>query len=192
MAKGRGKGKEQGKEITIEIEPQITLEKVKECPAKKEELQLPDWLNAVPLRLRQRLLWQKSTMVDIVDGVIILLYVGKKDEGALDQLITAQAPETGKRVYAIDYVREVREHDMLLDEPYFSICTAACQGKVPYVGGGPMCRTWSIRRHFPRKGGGLPLRGYASPLPPLLGLTVSERKKGKCPIMRSKRCTIEK
>jgi hypothetical protein len=34
----------------------------------------------------------------------------------------------------------------------------AAQGLILGVLGGPMCRTWSIRRHSPKVGGGRPVR----------------------------------
>ena len=49
---------------------------------------------------------------------------------------------------------------MLQPELYGALCTAAKQGRVVFIGGGPNCRTWSILRHIPKPG---PL----SPSPPL-------------------------
>ena len=128
--------------------------------------EVPEWLKSVPLRLRARLLWQKSYAVPIESDAMVLLYTGPDDEGALDNLIRKYKPEIAHKVLAFDTARCKKTNDMLRDEPYNSICTAAHEKKITKTGGGPMCRTWSIRRHFPKPGGGLPLRGYASPPPP--------------------------
>jgi len=47
---------------------------------------------------------------------------------------------------------------MLLQPLYDKLCSLANSGKLLGVLGGPMCRTWSIRRHIPKPRGGLPLR----------------------------------
>ena len=52
---------------------------------------------------------------------------------------------------------------MLAEEPYSTLCTACIEGKVAAVIGGPNCRTWSIRRHIPKPGGGTPVRGRLWP-----------------------------
>ena len=44
------------------------------------------------------------------------------------------------------------DHDMLQPELYGALCTAAEQGRVVFIGGGPNCRTWSILRHIPVRG----------------------------------------
>ena len=40
-----------------------------------------------------------------------------------------------------------------------NFCTAAKQGRVVFIGGGPNCRTWSILRHIPKPGAPTPVRG---------------------------------
>ena len=50
-------------------------------------------------------------------------------------------------------------HDMLQPELYGALCTAAKQGRVVFIGGGPNCRTWSILRHIPKPGAPTPVRG---------------------------------
>ena len=49
--------------------------------------------------------------------------------------------------------------DMLQPELYGALCTAAKQGRVVFIGGGPNCRTWSILRHIPKPGAPTPVRG---------------------------------
>ena len=51
------------------------------------------------------------------------------------------------------------DHDMLQPELYGALCTAAKQGRVVFIGGGPNCRTWSILRHIPKSGAPTPVRG---------------------------------
>ena len=48
---------------------------------------------------------------------------------------------------------------MLQPELYGALCTAAKQGRVVFIGGGPNCRTWSILRHIPKPGAPTPVRG---------------------------------
>ena len=87
------------------------------------------------------------------------VYVGKMDGGSIDETINRLAPATSERVIAIDIERCKRTQDLSTREPYDSLCTAACEGKIAMVGGGPMCRTWSVRRLVWKPGGGLPCRG---------------------------------
>ena len=44
-------------------------------------------------------------------------------------------------------------------QPKLYLCTAAKQGRVVFIGGGPNCRTWSILRHIPKPGAPTPVRG---------------------------------
>ena len=120
---------------------------------------LPGWLENVPLRLRQRLVWQHSTSCNIPDGAIILFYVGKDNPQALDNILKTKDATIQDRLWPIDIERDAKTNNMLLEEPFNSLCTAAQGGKVDLAGGGPNCRTWTVRLHFPKKGGGIPLRG---------------------------------
>ena len=118
----------------------------------------PGWME-LPLRLRKLLTWKKSHQISIPDRAIIMLYVGKLDGGSIDETIERLAPETKSRMVAIDIERCERTQDMSVSEPYNSLCTAASEGRLSQVGGGPMCRTWSVRRLVWKPGGGLPCRG---------------------------------
>ena len=81
------------------------------------------------------------------------------DGGSIDETIAKLAPETKNRIMAIDIERCNKTQNMSVNEPYNSLCTAASEGRIPQVGGGPMCRTWSVRRLIWKPGGGLPCRG---------------------------------
>ena len=120
---------------------------------------MPEWLKQVPLKLRNKLLWHKSKSVEIPKRAIVLLYVGPENEESLDNLIIKQKKDLKDRIVVVEKERCHKTQDALKEEPYYSLCTAAMEGKIAQIGGGPNCRTWSIRRHFPRPGGGKPLRG---------------------------------
>jgi hypothetical protein len=107
---------------------------------------IPEWLSSVPIRLRQKLVWAHSKSTPIPEKAIILLFVGDKDADALDQVLCTMYPETSTRIFAIDLKRCARTNNFLSEEPYFSLCTAAAEGNHSFVGGGPMCRTFSIKR----------------------------------------------
>ena len=64
-------------------------------------------------------------------------------------------------VVAVDILRSgpKGDHDMLQPELYGALCTAAKQGQVVFIGGGPNCRTSSILRHIPKPGAPTPVRG---------------------------------
>ncbi len=115
-------------------------------PQEWEEATLPKWLVDVPLRLRQKLIWSNSKDTLIPDKAIVLLFVGKADGDALDQLIAKRNPGVSDRLFALDWKRCNRTQDYLRQEPYFSLCTAAAGGRLEHVGGGPMCRTFTVKR----------------------------------------------
>ena len=129
----------------------------------------PGWME-LPLRLRKRLTWKRSHHTSIPDRAIIMLYVGKLDGGSIDETIERLAPETKGRMVAIDNERCKRTQDMSTSEPYNSLCTAASEGKLSQVGGGPMCRTWSVRRLVWKPGGGLPCRGIKRDNTQIMGI----------------------
>ena len=111
-----------------------------------QDSEIPEWLSKVPLSLRRRLVWARSHSTPIEDDTIILLFVGKDDSDALDNILKDKYPELKSKVFAIDTKRCNRTHDFLGEEPYFSLCTAAVEGKLPLIGGGPMCRTFTVKR----------------------------------------------
>ena len=111
-----------------------------------QDSEIPEWLSKVPLSLRRRLVWARSHNTPIEDETIILLFVGKDDSDALDNILKDKYPELKSKVFAIDTKRCNRTHDFLGEEPYFSLCTAAVEGKLPLIGGGPMCRTFTVKR----------------------------------------------
>ena len=135
------------------IEDSVTL------PQPVPPLLRPAWWEGIPLRLREKLIWQESTAVTIPRNAIILLYVGKADGLSLDEMLVDMSPHLANRIVALDLVRCERTHNLLNPEPYNSICTAASKAGLTGVVGGPMCRTWTVRRLVPKKGGGLPCRG---------------------------------
>ena len=54
---------------------------------------------------------------------------------------------------------ETGPNDIMDDVFYSTLCCAAAEGQLTFVGGGPNCRTWSILRWFPKPGAPRPVRG---------------------------------
>ena len=79
----------------------------------------------------------------------------------LDSCLHASYPHLSSMVVAVDILRSgpKGDHDMLQPELYGALCTAAKQGRVVFIGGGPNCRTWSILRHIPKPWAPTPVRG---------------------------------
>ena len=113
----------------------------------------------LPHRLATKLDWGKSNYLQLAHGTIALLYVGENDQGALDNVLRKLAPDLSDRIVAIDVLRDESDQDMLLDEPYYSLCTAAAEGRLDGIGGTPTCRTWYVLRLIQSNRGGLPSRG---------------------------------
>ena len=117
----------------------------------------------IPERLVQRLRWTQSTSPKVPSSgpIIVLLYAGKEDPTSLDSCLHANYPHLSSMVVAVDILRSgpKGDHDMLQPKLYGALCTAAKQGRVVFIGGGPNCRTWSILRHIPKPGAPTPLRG---------------------------------
>ena len=111
-----------------------------------DDTYIPKWLIDVPEGLRRKLVWTNSHSTVIPDNAIILLFVGEKDGGALDEILESRHPDLKDRIFAIDLKRCKRFHNFLSDEPYNSLCTAAAEGRLYMVGGGPMCRTFTVLR----------------------------------------------
>ena len=114
------------------------------------------WMENIPERLVQRLRWTRGTSPKVPPSgpIIVLLYAGKEDPTSLDSCLHANYPHLSSMVVAVDILRSGPKgnHDMLQPELYGALCTAAKQGRVVFIGGGPNCRTWSILRHIPNRG----------------------------------------
>ena len=121
------------------------------------------WMENIPERLVQRLRWTQGTSPKVPSSgpIIVLLYAGKEDPTSLDSCLHANYPHLSSMVVAVDILRSGPKgsHDMLQPELYGALCTAAKQGRVVFIGGGPNCRTWSILRHIPKPGAPTPVRG---------------------------------
>ena len=121
------------------------------------------WMENIPERLVQRLRWTQGTSPKVPSSgpIIVLLYAGKEDPTSLDSCLHANYPHLSSMVVAVDILRSgpKGDHDMLQPELYGALCTAAKQGRVVFIGGGPNCRTWSILRHIPKPGAPTPVRG---------------------------------
>ena len=141
-------------------------------PSVTPQIDANKWMEHVPRRLRERLDWRTSYNIPIPDNALVLLFVGDDDAGALDKVLLGLDWTLVERIVVLDWKRCERTQDFLKDEPWFSLCTAASEGRLMFIGGGPMCRTWSVRRLIRRFGGGLPCRGREPPwcwgLPELL------------------------
>ena len=124
------------------------------------------WMENIPERLVQRLRWTQGTSPKVPSSgpIIVLLYAGKEDPTSLDSCLHANYPHLSSMVVAVDILRSgpKGDHDMLQPELYGALCTAAKQGRVVFIGGGPNCRTWSILRHIPKPGAPTPVRDQAA------------------------------
>ena len=109
------------------------------------------WLAYVPHQVRQATKWKESFSFPVPERAVVLLYSGPQDQHSLEVAIHGEAPGITPSLVPIDTKRDgcTDKHDMLSDEPYFSLCTAAAAGSVIFVGGGPNCRTWSVCRLTP-------------------------------------------
>ena len=115
--------------------------------------------NSIPLRLQERLRCPSGKPTwKLPDIIILILYAGKDDNTCTAAAIQEVAPWLSKHLVELDNTRD-KSQDMLADEPYRSLMHAAQEGRIRAVLGGPNCRTWSIRLHIPKLGGGKPLRG---------------------------------
>ena len=144
-------------EVSMEIIPEIGCQ---EAPRHliSHSFNHSSWAR-LPQRLATKLDWRKSNYLRLAQGTIALLYVGEDDEGALDNVLRQIAPGLKDKIVAIDVLRDENDQDMLLDEPYYSLCTAAAEGKLAGIAGTPNCRTWSVLRLVKSNRGGLPCRG---------------------------------
>ena len=86
-----------------------------------QDSEIPEWLSKVPIKLRRRLVWAQSYNTPIEDNTIVLLFVGKNDSEALDNIRIDKHPGLKQRISAIDTKRCNRTHDFLGEEPYFSL-----------------------------------------------------------------------
>ncbi|CAE8655241.1 unnamed protein product [Polarella glacialis] len=112
------------------------------------------------------------------DGKQLWYSSQEKKTPSLESAIHAVAPELSNSVVAIDICRG-KGNDLLAGEPYSSLCTAGKEGKLNHCGGGPMCRTWTIRLWIPKENGGVPLRGRSEST--LWGLpTLTDARHTKC------------
>ena len=118
------------------------------------------WMEEIPDRLRSQLHWTHQAIPEDAPPRLVLLYTGKDDPGALDNMIHAMAPALSPYVLAYDNRRDggTADQDLLAPNPYSYLCSLAYHGKVVLVGGGPNCRTWSILRWFPKRGAPVPVR----------------------------------
>ena len=91
---------------------------------------------------------------------------GKDDEGSLESAIHITEPSLSKHTVGIDVekLQGKQQMNMLSNEPWNSLCTAATQGRIILSGGGPNCRTVSVRRLIPKPGAPQPVRGRAERL----------------------------
>ena len=128
------------------------------------------WTRKLPKRLRQRLVPRKptTTLADhgIPEGPILLcLYAGPDGHEAIDWAIQMEAPWLTPYVVALDTRRDPQRHDMLSENLYGHLAEKSRQGDLLAIGGGPECKTWSIKLHKPLPDGspGHPLRGRQEP-----------------------------
>ena len=131
--------------------PQSPVKKPRSSPQSHhlhgwDDAHIPLWLKDVPRNLRRKLIWSNSTYTHIPEDAIVLLFVGDKDGGALDQILESRHPNLSERIFAIDLKRDKRFNNFRSEEPYNSLCTAAAEGRLYMVGGGPMCRTFTVLR----------------------------------------------
>ena len=105
------------------------------------------WLTRVPPTLRERLIYKESTDYKLPKGdFVVLLYAGRDDPSALDKALHSIWPQATSQVISFDILRSKSNHNLLATEPWNSLCTAALEGRIAAVVGGPNCKSWSIRR----------------------------------------------
>ena len=86
-----------------------------------------------------------------------MLYPGKSDGQALDDFIGQLLLPEPVSMICLDLDRQPPGN--MLDQKLWNwLCALASLGRIVGVIGGPMCRTWSVRRFVPKPGGGPPLR----------------------------------
>ena len=76
----------------------------------------------------------------------------------MDDILTQQQQDLGRRLIAVD-IHEEGLNDIMEDGFYSTLCCAAADGQLTFVGAGHNCRTWSILRWFPKPGAPRPVRG---------------------------------
>ena len=120
--------------------------------------------DSLPKQLHARYIEHKhgSNVFKLPPYIILVLYAGKADNSSLAAAIQQTAPWLTPYVVEIEIMRD-EHHDMLAMEPYSSLLTAATEGRILAVIGGPNCRTWTVLRHRPKPGGGRPIRGRSEP-----------------------------
>ena len=114
-----------------------------------------DWMFWIPPEYRRTCEWTLSDERTFNSGSVIILYAGAADDKDLESALRRLSPDMV--IHSFDIIRNSTE-DLLQPEPWNSLCTAASQGKLSIVAGGPNCRTWSIRRHFDNGKGAPPVR----------------------------------
>ena len=113
------------------------------------------WMTYVPSALRDTLSWSAT---QVPSGLfLVLLYPGKQDGTALDDFICKHRFSEPISLICVELDRTPSGN--VLDQNLWDwLCTLASMGRVAGVLGGPMCRTWSVRRFVHKPGGGPPLR----------------------------------
>ena len=116
-------------------------------------------MESVWSRLLERLTWTtEPTAVLHGRHLLLLLYVGQQDGGALDEILAQLCPDLAQKILAVDIRRqsETPTNDILNDGFYSTLCCcAAVEGRWNC----PNCRTWSIFRWLPKPGARRPVRG---------------------------------
>ena len=88
-----------------------------------------------------------------------MLYAGQNNESSFESALHPTAPWYTEHIFAVESLRGL---DMLSDEPYNTLCAACVRGEVA-ANIGPNCRTWFIRLHIKKEGGGAPKRARLYP-----------------------------
>ena len=87
----------------------------------------PSWLQGVPDRLVDKLKWSPDCSAAQVPGdAIVMPFAGKA--ASLEAILHAQAPGLSPRVVAFDSCRKPDGKDLLDDNLYGALCTAALHG----------------------------------------------------------------
>ena len=97
---------------------------------------------------------------DLRGPTALVLYAGADDSFSLKSAMLSLSKSWPMTIWEIDNKRQQNEltDDMLLEEPYGTVCRGALQGHIRVLGGGPNCRTWSILRWFPKPRAPVPVR----------------------------------
>ena len=91
--------------------------------------------------------------------MVLALYAGNDDDTSTKSAMSQLDEPTADKFMEMGTCRAEPHMDVLDDCAYMGLLSLARFGRISVVLGGPMCRTWSIRRWFQKPGFPGPVRG---------------------------------